>query len=810
MDTVKAKRIAKKVAKNSFWIVSDVFFLGLKVAGTLVLIALTTAVVFTCFFVYYVRTDLATGLEINPADFSMARSSIIFSQDPESGRYHELVTVQSTEFRRWANYDEFPDHLINAVVSIEDHRFWNHQGVDWYRTAGAFLNMFLSMRDTFGGSTITQQLIKNLTHEDDVTVQRKLQEIFRALEYERQFGKEEILELYLNLVYFGHGCYGIGAAAHYYFAKEVEDLTLPEAAAIISITNNPSKFSPYANRQDNKDRQEIILRRMHELGYITEQELRQAIRTVLQFQRGIDDEAEQIIYTWFEETVIRDVTRDLVNRMGLSEQAARRYLYTGGLSIIATIDLEMQAIVDEVYTNPENLPRVTGVRSVQQLQSSVVLADPYTGEIKALSGGVGVKNRNLPLNRATQTRRPPGSSIKPISVYAPALDLGLFTPETTYLDSPSVVLAGTTWLPRNASRRYSGLITVRTAVRNSVNTTAAMILDQLTPAVSYSFMKDILGFNLSAADNDYAPLAAGQLTHGATTREMASAYTMFPNAGVRVELRTYSMIYDYNDEVFFDNSEPIEIYATTDVTAYWMTDMLIDAVVSGTGGAANLGRRMPTSGKTGTSSDSKDRWFVGFTPYYLAAVWTGFDRPVEMVSSGNPAAQIWRMIMEPIHRDLETRQFNRPGDVRLTPVINQWEVETASYTIEVVDEQGRVIFSRVVESTIGADVTDHFPAAELERLGFRVLGSATGTVHVSADSARNIIRFQAVRITVEPSPSLPPPSEAPPSEAPPSQAPPSEAPPSEPPPSETPPSEAPPSAEPPASAEPPTSAEPPP
>jgi len=771
MDTIKAKRIAKKVAKNGFWIISDVFFLGLKVVGTLALIAVTTAVVYACFFLYYVKNDLATGLEINPNDFTMSQSSIICYIDPETGREIEMVTVQSAEFRRWANYDEFPAHLINAVVAIEDHRFWNHQGVDWYRTAGAFMNMFLSMRDTFGGSTITQQLIKNLTLEDDATVQRKLQEIFRALEYERQYSKEEILEMYLNLVYFGHGCYGIGAAAKYYFDKEVDQLTLPEAAAIISITNNPSRFSPYLNREDNKERQEVILNRMYELGYIkTEQELRQAIRSVLHFQRGVDDEAEQVIYTWFQEAVMRDVVSDLVAQKGISEQAARRLLFTGGLRIIATIDPNMQAIVDEVYENTENLPNVTG--SVQQLQSGIIITDPYTGEVKALSGGVGVKTRNMLLNRATQTRRPPGSAIKPISVYAPALDYALLTPDSIYNDNPGVQLLGTTWLPRNASRSYSGLITVRTALRNSVNTVAAMVLDQLTPSVSYSFMRDILGFNLSPADADYAPLAAGQLTHGATVREMASAFTMFPNSGVRVELRTYSMIYDNDGEILLDNSAPKEMSAISDVTAYWMTDMLIEAVVSGTGGSANLGRHMPTAGKTGTSSDSKDRWFVGYTPYYLAAVWTGFDTPAEMRSSGNPAAQIWKMIMEPIHANLETRAFNRPDNVYLAPITTEWELEIVTYTIIGVDANGNIIFERSVQSTIGAEVTENAPVIA----GFRLIGQSYGSIEVTADPSRNIIRFiyEAVGVEPSPDPSPDPPLETPtpPTEIPPTATPP--------------------------------------
>jgi len=772
MDTVKVKRVTKKVIKNTFWVVSDLFFLGLKIGGAVVLIGVTTAVIYACFFIYYVRMDIATGLEINPEDFIMARSSVIYYIDPTTGIEEEMVTIQSTEFRRWVDYEEFPEHLINAVVAIEDHRFWTHQGVDWYRTAGAFMNMFLSMRDTFGGSTITQQLIKNLTHEDDVTVQRKLQEIFRALEYERRFSKEEIVELYLNLVYFGHGCYGIGAAANYYFDKEVSQLTLPEAASIISITNNPSRFSPYASRDNNKERQEIILRRMYELGYIqSEQELRQAIRSVLNFQRGINDDAEQIVYTWFEEAVMRDVVADLV-RSGYSEQIARRYLFSGGLKIIATINPEMQAYVDEIYQDPERLPTVTG--SVQQLQSSIIIADPYTGEIKALAGGVGVKTRNMLLNRATQTRRPPGSAIKPISVYAPALDFGMLTPDSNYNDSPDVELIGTTWLPRNATRSYSGMITVRTALRNSVNTVAAMVLDQLTPSRSYSFMRDILGFDLAPADEDYAPLAAGQLTYGATVREMASAFTMFPNSGARVELRTFSVVYDYEGEILLDNRTPRGVTAINEVTAYWMTDMLIDAVVAGTGGSANLGTGMPTAGKTGTSSDRKDRWFVGFTPYYLAAVWTGYDTPAEMESSGNPAAQIFKMIMEPIHEHLDIRSFNRPEDVTLNPVANMWEIENTFYTVEYEDDNG-IFYSRLVSSTIGLEVTEHAPEFE----GRVLLSPAIVGITLTDDPTRNIIRFTYMIIGWDPNPDPEPipgpsPTTAPTPTPPPEQTPPPE------------------------------------
>ena len=729
--TVKAKRIAKKAAKTGAWAISDVVFLVLKMMGTVLLIAITTGVLFSCIFLIYVRANLTTELDVNPADFSMSLSSVIYCIDPDTGNREELVTLQSAEFRRWVDYDDIPKHMISALVAIEDHRFYNHHGVDWFRTAGAFMNMFLSMRDTFGGSTITQQLIKNLTSEDDATVQRKLMEIFRALEYERQFDKEEILELYLNLVYFGHGCYGIGAAANYYFGKEVPDLTLAESAAIIGITNNPSLYSPYADRSANKERQEDILFRMFELGYITtEQEFRQAVAERLNFKRGEDSDVDQVIYTWFEEAVIRDVTQDIMDQTGYPESAARRLLYTSGFSIIATIDPHMQEIVDNLYMDVESLPEVTG--SSQQLQSAIIIADHHTGEIKALSGGVGNKTRNMLLNRATMTERPPGSSLKPISAYAPAMDMGILTPETLYEDSEEVRLSGTTWMPNNADRSYRGIVNVRTAILLSLNTIPAVVVDELNPSTSYNFLRDSLGFKLHPADEDYAPLAAGQLTNGATVREMASGFTIFPNSGERVELHTYSAVYDANGDLYLDNGT-VSNRAISDVTAYWMTDMLYNAAVYGTGSEANLGF-MPTAGKTGTSSDSKDRWFVGFTPYYIAAVWTGYDMPATMRVTGNPSAQIWKQIMAPIHEDLEPKPFYELGNYSYRPVQG---VNTIDYTVRCMDSEGIILQEETTLAVAGREVTKQAPEIE----GYILISDPTATISITVDPSRNIVLF---------------------------------------------------------------------
>ena len=725
------KTVVKTAAKTGMRAASDLFFLVVKAVITVILISITSAAIFACIFIIYLKNNIVTELGVRPEDFDISRSSVICYIDSETEQEIELVTLQSSEFRIIVEYEEIPQHLIDALVSIEDHRFFKHDGVDWFRTVSAFTNMFLGMKSTYGGSTITQQLIKNMTKEDDATVRRKLQEIFRALEYEKRFEKEDILELYLNLVYFGHGCYGIGAAADYYFGKDVSQLTLAESASIVGITNNPSMYSPYANKKANKDRQELILSSMLKYEYITQQEYTRVKNIDLNFKRGDNYSYEEVVYTWFEEAVIRDATRDIMDERDLPETLARRLLFTQGYRIIATIDPDMQAIVDGIYEHPELLPKVTG--SAQQLQSGIVIADPYTGEIKALSGGVGVKTKNMLLSRATMTRRPPGSSIKPISTYAPAMEQGILTADTRFEDSDSVRLNGTTWMPKNADRSYRGIVTVREAIRLSLNTTPAIVLDELTPAFSFRFMRDALGINLHPDDENYAPLAAGQLTNGATVREMTSAFTMFPNSGQRTHLRTYTRIYDENNEIVIDNAAEYT-EAISEITAYWMTDMLYGAVRGGTGGAANLGS-MPTAGKTGTSTDSKDRWFVGFTPYYVAAVWTGYDTPAVISASANPAAQIWKMIMQPIHETLEVKSFVKPDNITQKPVPG---ISYAKYTVRCYDTAGELIYEQSDDAVPNRNHTVQAPAID----GYIVTGEPSSTILVTNDPSRNIAVFR--------------------------------------------------------------------
>lgn len=731
-----SSNIKKDKAKNNVKIgtrtAGGLAVLILKIIGTLLLIIVTTGLILACIFAVYVKTNLTSQVGVSLKDFKMSQSSVIYYKDASSGDYKELVTIQSTEYRKWVGYDNIPQFAEHALIAIEDKRFYDHHGVDWYRTFGAFGNMFLSMKDTFGGSTITQQLIKNLTDESEVTVQRKLLEIFRALQFEKDYTKKDIIEWYLNVVNFGGNVYGIGAAAEYYFGKDVSELTLAEWASIIGITNNPSLYNPYINKDANKKRQEDILDAMCAQTYITETQMQEAKAQQLVFQKGENNKNENVVYTWFEDAVIEDVIADLQKLKGCSYKIAENLLFTSGYKIYSTIDPSVQAKADSVYQNLSALPKVSG--SSQQIQSAIVIVNPYSGEIVALEGGVGEKSGNRLLNRATQSHRPPGSSIKPLSVYAPGIEFGYITPNTRFEDSADVRLRGTTWMPKNDDLQYSGVVDIKTAVRRSINTVAAQIIDIMSPGRAYDFLTEKLGFNLNPYDNDYAPMALGQLTNGITVREMASAYTMFDNNGVESRAITYTKLLDADGKVVYEN-KPKTSTAISDVTAYWVTSMLKTAATSGTGSEANLGS-MPTAGKTGTTTDKKDRWFAGYTPYYVAVVWTGFDTPATMYVSGNPSAQLWKKVMKLVHEDLKYKDFATPKSTYLAPIPGV-DAEVP-YTVRCVTVDGKVLQESTNKDAVkGRNVTETAPSIE----GYTLVGAAEKTITITGDAASDVIEF---------------------------------------------------------------------
>ncbi len=652
----KFKLHAGKAADTAADTVVGAVGLVAKIVVTVLLVILTTTLLLACVFAFYVKTCLTEDIDVSLSDYQLSESSIIYCET-SAGEYKELATLHGSENRIWVDLEDIPDYLVKALVAIEDHRFYEHKGVDWYRTVGAMFTMLTGGDDSFGGSTITQQLIKNLTGNKEVTVQRKLIEIFQALEFEKKYDKDEIIEWYLNAVYFGEGCDGIYTAAQKYFGKEPSQLTLAESASIVGIVNLPTYYSPFYSEENNKERQETVLRRMYELGYISYDEYEEAKNEQLVFTRSDNEVVDQEIYSYYVEAVIKDVTEDLMEQKGISQDTARQLLYNGGYRVYSCLDPYIQECVDNVYLDVENFPKPYRAND-QQLQSAMVIMDPYTGEVVAMSGGVGEKTGNLVLNRATDALRAPGSSFKPLAVYAPAIELGLITPSTLVNDAPreEVEMSQNQWYPNNSDFKYRGIIDIATGVRLSLNTVAAQVLDKLGLDASTNFLKNKLGItSLVPDDYNYASLALGELTNGISVLEMAQAYCTFDNSGIFTEARTYSRVTDAAGNIVLDN-QPKTHVAMKSSTATNITSLLFSAANYGTG-SESIFSGQAIAGKTGTSSYNWNRWFAGYTPYYVGVVWTGFDQPEQMYVYGNPAAQVWRRVMQQVHAGLEYKSF---------------------------------------------------------------------------------------------------------------------------------------------------------
>jgi len=654
----------------------------LKVLGTLFLIGLTTGALLLCFFAVYVQTNILPNAHVDTDDFSIGENSVMYYMNQETGKYEPLVTLLSSTNSIWVDYEDLPQNLLDAAVAIEDRRFYTHSGVDWKRTAAAVLYM-MTGQDIQGGSTITQQLIKNITSDDDVTVKRKITEIFRALEFDANHEKSEILTWYLNIIYLGEGCVGVGSASYEYFGKPVSELSLAECASLIAVTNNPSVYSPYGTlrvtnqetgevktSQDyNKERQLTILYQMLDQKLITKEEYDAAVAEELQFVRAPGETDTTTIYSWYEELVIKDVVADLM-KLGYNSKTANILLSSGGLSIYTCLNPEIQAMAESIYNDRSNL-NYTSPSGTQQLQSAITIIDNSTGDLVAVVGQVGEKTGNLWHSYATDSRRQPGSSIKPLSVYAPALEMGLTTPYSVVDDYPYQILGGSAW-PVNVDGVYRGLVTVKEAVTNSYNTVAVRVLsDMVTPAASFQFMEERFHIDLEegrevegryVTDVAASPLALGGLTDGVSPRDMATAYATFPNGGIYRVSRTYTQVVRSDGTVLLDNQMEEEVALKTS-TAYYINDMLTSVVSSGSGTAARL-NNMAVAGKTGTTDSKYDRWFVGYTPYYTAAVWIGYaDRNERVTAPGNPAVNMWQKVMSQVHSGLDYRSFTKPNNL---------------------------------------------------------------------------------------------------------------------------------------------------
>lgn len=684
---------------SAVWTVAKVALGAVLVALSVLLIAGT---VFVSYLGDYLQEDVIPNADYSLESFDLDQTSFIYTVNDETQHIEKLQKIYTNIDRVWVPYDEIPQDLIHAAVAIEDKRFFQHQGVDWFTTGKACVNMFLGSRSTFGGSTITQQLIKNVSEDDDVTVRRKILEIFRALKFEEKYTKEEVMEWYLNTIYLGENCYGVQSAARNYFGKDVKDLTAAECASLIGITNNPSLYDPYISMERNRKRQEIILNEMHEQGYLDDAQYEEAVnqqmiftsvslsdelytcpncgligsrdtydynKTDEQYQCpscgvyvDIPESEDYDYYTYFEDTNILDVCRDLMEQYGYTYDVAMQLIKTGGFSIYSTIDPEVQAIVDEVYQNLENIPTTS---SAQQLQSAIIVIDNSTGDVVAMAGGVGKKENYLGLNRADQSELQPGSTIKPISVYGPALEAGEITPATLIFDGP---LYADEKYPQNYDRVYSGYTIVQDGVSQSMNTVSCKVLDKIGVDYSFDYAKNKFGLSTlieskvingdEKTDIAIAPLAMGAPTYGVTVRELAAAYATYTNGGVWREARTYTKVLDADGNVVLDNiQENRKILG--DKAVNYMNSMLYYAVQYGTSYYAKISG-MTVAGKTGTTSGDRDRWFAGYTPYYTAVVWCGFDQPETIRLTGNttnPAARLWKAVMKPLHENLENKEL---------------------------------------------------------------------------------------------------------------------------------------------------------
>ncbi len=571
----------------------------------------------------------------------------------ETGLAREIkdASIGSGTKYEYVNYSKMPQNLISAFVAIEDKRFYNHSGIDYRRSIGAVINYVLGGAKTFGGSSITQQLVKNITGNDAVLVERKLTEAFSAMALEKSYEKSEILEMYLNIINLSQGCRGVGAAAKYYFSKDVEELDLCECACLAAITNNPSKYDPVTHPAANKGRRNTVLLCMLEEGYISQREYELAIRSDIKL--NLSDKSSRRYNSWYVDAVIKDVVNDFSRKYNISPETASVLLYKGGYKIYTAMDIEIQSILEEYFANLGNFPSDD---NGEIPQSSMIIIDPYSGDVLGVAGGVGEKRGDRIQSYATDTRRPPGSAIKPLSVYAPAIDRDLVNWATVIEDSPVRVdeRTNTGW-PSNANKMYLGNVNLRYAVANSLNTVAVKVLKMLGNEEAFDFLTDklLIGSLDRDMDSGDASLALGQPSKGITLRELTAAYSIFHN-GMMSKSRTYYKVTDKNGKVILDNS-----YSGNEVisqaSANIMTKLMQQVVNNGTArGYVTLAESVEVAGKTGTSQNSHDKYFIGYTPELLAGVWQGYEMPRSVSCyRGNYSICIWDDVMSKIYEDTD-------------------------------------------------------------------------------------------------------------------------------------------------------------
>lgn len=640
----------------------------------LVMIILLVVVVGAGIFIGAIYGAFGDEFEITLEELvAPASNSIIYDSER-----NVIAELNGEENRKNITLDEMSPYLVNAYVAIEDERFYEHNGVDVLRTGKAIVTFVINRgSSSFGGSTITQQLVKNITQDKEdeglAGVTRKLKEWAKAYQIERLITKNQILELYLNTIFVGGNNNGVETGAYYYFNKSAKDLTLVECAFMAGINSGPNYYNPYGTKPYGTDEQKttkinnkvkVVINKMLELGCISQEERDSAIKEVeeqgIKFSKG----EKTTNYSYHTDALINELIEDLMKEKNLSKAAAQNYLETKGLKIYSTQTPSIQAAAEEAMANAK---RINSRKNVDengnpiQSQAAIVIIDHKTGYVVGCVGGLGEKTARG-LNRATQSLRQPGSTIKPISDVVPGLEEKVITAATLYNDNPTdFYVPG--WNPKNLSSNR-GIISVRQAVETSQNIPFIKIMKELTPAKAIEYLEKMGVTTLNHDKDGLAAMSIGGLTNGISPLEMAAAYATIANDGVYIEPTFYTKVLDSDNNIVLESKQETR-RAFSEATAYIAKDILTEPVVGSSGTAKRCAiKGMDVAAKTGTSNDDKDRWLCGFTNYYTAAVWYGYDDPEQVITSGiSPATLIWSAAMTKVHQGLEESKFKTPSNI---------------------------------------------------------------------------------------------------------------------------------------------------
>lgn len=602
------------------------------------------------------------------------QTSFIYAYDNE-GKVVEYIRLHGEINRIWVDLNKIPQRLVDAFIALEDKRFYSHKGVDVVRLGSVISSLSF---DQGGASTITQQLIKNITGESDVTIVRKYNEILTALNLEKNYDKDDILEAYLNTVYLDSGCYGVKTAAEKYFGKDLNDLTVAECAALASITKAPYYYDPLYNPSNNKDRRSYCLRLMFEQGFIDQKQYDEALNEDIIFtndpryvadeskETSVKKEKKEEYQSFYVDYVIDSVINDLVSKLGYTKADATRMIYYGGLKIYCAVNLEIQETLEKVYSTRSAFPypNETDTDEHPAVQSAMTIMD-YKGRVVGIVGQAGKKEGNRCLNRASSSPRQPGSSIKPLSVYSPGIDNDVIT-WSSLIQNSAMAVGGKMW-PKNVDGTLGdgSKETVQYAIKLSLNTIAARVVYNFLPngiRTSLDYLTN--RFHLSHVDpvNDASlpPVAVGAMTNGATTVEMASAYAAFGNGGMYYKPYCYYEVLDNKGETLLSNKNVTGERAIEEDTADVMCEIL-QTVPTSSYGTGYTVQNFPVFCKTGTTDEEKDRWFCAGTPYYVCSIWYGYDTPKAINSSLNPCGRIFLDVFSKIHKNLTVTNFEKSG-----------------------------------------------------------------------------------------------------------------------------------------------------